>query len=87
MITATETPWHIRAACLGQDIGVFFIERANSDRYKAAVRICRTCPVRGDCLNDALTRERDLDVRHRYGVFGGLTPRQRTRVHRETTDA
>lgn len=80
MTAATDTPWHVHAACLGVDTGLFFIDRSNTQRYKAAVSICRQCPVRAECLNDALTAERGLGVRLRYGVWGGLTPRQRTRL-------
>jgi WhiB family redox-sensing transcriptional regulator len=37
-----------------------------------ARRICATCPVRTDCLRDAL-EHRDIA----FGVRGGLTPTQR----------
>ena len=39
---------------------------------RAAKKICARCPVRAECLTDALTR-RDLG----YGVLGGTTPRER----------
>jgi hypothetical protein len=37
-----------------------------------ARRICRSCPVRSECLDYALT----YPVTDLHGVWGGLTPRQ-----------
>lgn len=38
-----------------------------------AVNTCKTCPVRGDCLEYA------QDNRIEHGIWGGLTQAQRTR--------
>jgi hypothetical protein len=45
-----------------------------------AKRICGVCPVRTDCLADALIR-RDVA----FGVLGGLTPNERRRLLRDQT--
>ena len=40
-----------------------------------AIRICRSCPVREQCLRDALRTESATSWR--WGVWAGLTPQQR----------
>ncbi len=45
-----------------------------------AVAICRTCPVRQMCLDDALTEEDGVGAGYRYGIRGALTPTQRSRL-------
>jgi WhiB family redox-sensing transcriptional regulator len=47
-------------------------DRAANSRVRAAQRIClHECPVREQCLADA------LETDERWGIRGGLTPRQR----------
>lgn len=71
-----ERPWAAYASCRNADPELFF---AASDGGEAeAIRICRGCPVQGECLAWA------LDTRVRYGIWGGLTERQRRRVRRLT---
>lgn len=48
-----------------------------------AVAACRACPVRLRCLKFSMVREREVrSGGHplRFGIWGGLTPQQRTRV-------
>ena len=47
-----------------------------SNRVRAAA-LCAGCPVKADCLADALAEEGDLSAKSRYLVRGGLTPRGR----------
>ncbi len=61
-------PWADRAACRGVDPDLLFVAGAEQHRAK---RICDDCPVRLDCLVEA------LDHRIEYGIWGGLTERQR----------
>jgi len=56
-----------RPSCAEHDPDWWFDE-ASFDR---AVEVCRTCPVRARCLNEALNAGETL------GVWGGLTPAQR----------
>ena len=45
-----------------------------------AIAICKQCPVRGDCLEDAVSGKLE------HGIFGGKTPRQRRRLKRWPTE-
>jgi hypothetical protein len=46
--------------------------------YEQAREVCLgECPVREECLLDALRWERGLAGSARYGLFGGLDPAQR----------
>ncbi|HSX01168.1 MAG TPA: WhiB family transcriptional regulator [Candidatus Saccharimonas sp.] len=60
--------WPSLAACLGGDPDALFVEGAEQNKAK---RICRPCPVRHECLADA------LDNRTEWGVWGGMTERER----------
>ena len=65
--------WRTEAACRTTDPTVFFDERQGT----RALAICAACPVRSDCLQDALTLPRNED----QGIRGGMTQRQRHRLH------
>lgn len=72
---ATIRPaWHTRAVCAPDHGELFFSDRA-TDQRRAKV-ICRTCPVRHDCLEYALT------TGQQWGVWGGLTSKERDLVRR-----
>jgi len=61
--------WRELAACRGTDLEVFFPERGES--AGPARQVCAACPVRQPCLDYAITN------RIAYGVWGGLTERER----------
>ena len=71
---ASDEPrnWMDLAACDGTDNATFFPEIGGSTRE--AKRVCAVCPVRGDCLAYA------LDNRIAFGVWGGLSEQQRSRL-------
>lgn len=46
--------------------------------YKRAVKICSTCPVQAECLDDALAFE--VPGEKRFGVRGGLSAKERKRL-------
>lgn len=46
----------------------------------AAVAACRACPVVRACAELALRLETGLATGYRFGIWGGLTPRERTRL-------
>lgn len=66
--------WDEQALCAQTDPEVFFPEKGGGTRE--AKRICRRCPVRTECLRDALDRD------ERFGVWGGLTERERRKLKR-----
>lgn len=61
--------WQALAACAGLDANLFFPERGVSTAPAKAV--CRGCPVKDECLDYA------LENKERFGVFGGLSERER----------
>ncbi len=66
--------WEQRAACRNiEDASIFF----NHLKYKAAKAVCKSCPVKRECLAFALQEEVELPAHLICGVFGGLSPRER----------
>lgn len=66
--------WVTQAKCRNEDPDALFVRGA--EQRKAAV-ICRHCPVLTECRADA------LDNRVEFGVWGGLTERQRRALLRK----
>src|ERR1700681_243759 len=69
--------WTARAACKGTDPDELFVQGAAQNRAKL---ICRGCAVRTECLADA------LDNRIEFGVWGGMTERERRALLRRRPD-
>ncbi len=69
-----ERPWMVFGACRGQDPDLFFPQTALEAEH--AVAICATCAVRSDCL------EYSLEAGERFGIWGGVTEKQRRRLLR-----
>ena len=69
-----ERRWQEQANCLGVDPDLFCPERGASTREAKAV--CRSCEVQGDCLEYALAHG------EKFGIWGGLSERERRRVRR-----
>ena len=61
--------WHDRARCAETDPEMFFPE--NGESARPAKRVCAGCEVAAECLQDALDRG------ERFGVWGGLSERER----------
>jgi WhiB family redox-sensing transcriptional regulator len=70
-----ERRWQERANCLGVDPDLFFPERGASTRE--AKGVCRGCEVRVECLEYALQHG------EKFGIWGGLSERERRRVRRQ----
>src|SRR5262245_40773237 len=68
--------WRSSALCLYVDPDLFYPEQGDVAAARAAKRICSTCPVTHQCLQDALGRP------ERFGVWGGKTEHERRRLHR-----
>ncbi len=71
--------WQDEANCLGVDPDLFFPERGASTRE--AKEVCRGCPVRLDCLEYALVNG------EKFGIWGGLSERERRRLRRQRAQA
>jgi WhiB family redox-sensing transcriptional regulator len=69
--------WTSRAACKDTDPDELFVQGAAQNRAKL---ICRGCIVRTECLADA------LDNRIEFGVWGGMTERERRALLRRRPD-
>jgi WhiB family redox-sensing transcriptional regulator len=71
---AEEQGWQDRALCAETDPEAFFPEKGGSTRE--AKRICTGCEVRAECLDFALGND------ERFGIWGGLSERERRRLRR-----
>jgi WhiB family transcriptional regulator, redox-sensing transcriptional regulator len=69
-----EEGWQERALCAQTDPEAFFPEKGGSTRE--AKRICSGCDVRAECLDYALAHD------ERFGIWGGLSERERRRLRR-----
>jgi len=67
--------WHELALCTETDPDLFFPEKGGSTRE--AKLICARCEVRDECLQYALDRD------ERYGIYGGLSERERWKLKRQ----
>ena len=68
--------WTLSAKCRGLQDKLF---PEGADQKRARV-ICTTCDVRSECLAEA------LDNRIEWGVWGGMTERERRQLLRQRTD-
>jgi WhiB family redox-sensing transcriptional regulator len=66
--------WVSKALCRSADPDELFVRGAAQNR---AALICRQCAVVTECLADA------LDNRIEFGVWGGMTERQRRKLIRQ----
>ena len=71
---STDDQWQERALCAQTDPEAFFPEKGGSTRE--AKRICMGCEVRDACLEYALAHD------ERFGIWGGLSERERRRLKR-----
>lgn len=74
-LAVTDQDWRAEGLCAKSDPDLFFA--VGAIEHKQAKRICRSCPVREQCLTYAM----DSPVDH--GIWGGLTERERRRWRRQ----
>ncbi len=67
--------WQERALCAQTDPESFFPEKGGSTRE--AKKICTGCEVRSECLEYALGHD------ERFGIWGGLSERERRRLKKQ----
>ncbi|MCR8670415.1 WhiB family transcriptional regulator [Agrococcus sp. HG114] len=66
--------WQADALCAETDPEAFFPEKGGSTRD--AKRICESCEVRAECLEYALQND------ERFGIWGGLSERERRKLRK-----
>lgn len=71
----TEASWQDEALCAETDPEAFFPEKGGSTRE--AKKVCLSCNVRGDCLEYALAHD------ERFGIWGGMSERERRRLKKK----
>ncbi len=74
LLQTPEPIWQRQANCMGVDPDLFFPERGASTRE--AKEVCRGCVVQEDCLEYALANG------EKFGIWGGLSERERRRIRR-----
>jgi WhiB family redox-sensing transcriptional regulator len=70
--------WAAQAACRGQQPDQLFVRGAEQNKAK---QVCGACPVRTECLAEA------LDNQIEWGVWGGMTERERRALLRRRPNA
>lgn len=68
MYLEAQVDWRVRATCRDEDPDGLFVRGAEQRKAKM---VCVACPVRTECLAEA------LDNRIEFGVWGGMTERER----------
>jgi WhiB family redox-sensing transcriptional regulator len=77
MQTTEQTDWRVNATCRDEDPDGLFVR--GKEQRKAKL-VCIACPVRTECLAEA------LDGRIEFGVWGGMTERERRALLRRRPD-
>lgn len=77
-ISVAEEPWVAKAVCAQTDPDAFYPEKGGSTA--AAKAICEGCEVRDACLEYSLAHD------ERFGIWGGLSERERRRLKRDMRD-
>src|ERR1700743_957279 len=73
----TVGEWRMSASCRSEEPERLFVRGAEQRKAKI---VCVGCPVRAECLAEA------LDNRIEFGVWGGMTERERRALLRRRPD-
>jgi WhiB family redox-sensing transcriptional regulator len=73
-----DLTWQDYALCAEVDPDRWFPEKGGSTRE--AKQVCRSCEVRRPCLRFALEHD------ERFGIYGGMSERERRRLKRQFGD-
>ena len=76
MTAVQREDWTMRAKCRGMEDALF----PEASDQKRARLVCSGCPVRFECLAEA------LDNRIEWGIWGGMTERERRLLLRQRPD-
>jgi len=72
-----QADWRVNASCREEDPDGLFVR---GKEQRKAKMVCVACPVRTECLAEA------LDGRIEFGVWGGMTERERRALLRRRPD-
>jgi WhiB family redox-sensing transcriptional regulator len=75
MMLPDPPDWYDQALCAQTDPEMFYPEKGGSVRE--AKKVCLACEVRDNCLTYA------LDNDERFGIWGGLSERERRKLKRD----
>jgi WhiB family transcriptional regulator, redox-sensing transcriptional regulator len=75
--TAIVDHWEHRAACRRYNPELWYPADSDTAGQAQPKRICGSCPVRAECLADALEVEGNSGKAYRHGIRGGLTADER----------
>lgn len=70
-----DLAWQDDALCAQTDPEAFFPEKGGSTRE--AKKVCASCDVKAECLEYALAND------ERFGIWGGLSERERRRLKKQ----
>ncbi len=76
MSVQNQEDWTLQAKCRGMEDALF----PDASDQKRARLLCIGCPVRAECLAEA------LDNRIEWGIWGGMTERERRHLLRQRPD-
>ncbi|HEX2051410.1 MAG TPA: WhiB family transcriptional regulator [Actinomycetota bacterium] len=84
--TSERLDWQDVAACREYDNVLFFGEEGESElekqaRETRAKAVCQRCPVSEPCLEFA------METNQKYGIWGGLTDKERASLKRRRARA
>lgn len=77
LVDKRSSDWRERALCSQTDPEAFHPEKGGST--KAAKKVCESCDVREECLQWA------LDTNERFGIWGGLSERERRKLSKKAS--
>jgi WhiB family redox-sensing transcriptional regulator len=78
-LAVDDLAWQDYSNCAGADADLFFPERGASTRKAKA--ICNACQVKAECLEFAIQQS------EKFGIWGGLSERERRRIRKERSIA
>ena len=74
-LAADDSTWRDSALCAQTDPEEFFPDKGGGTRQ--AKHVCAACTVRTECLEYALAHD------ERFGIWGGMSERERRRYQKE----
>jgi WhiB family redox-sensing transcriptional regulator len=75
-LTEADLVWREEAACRNHPFPDVFFSDAHDVRRYITREWCSECPVRNECLREA------LDNDQQWGIWGGLSARERNKLRR-----